>query len=72
MSKVDIREILGNGQPCEGLEPAWYDEITVDFQREDSENGTDSADSLGTVNVNFRVPEKHVATITIGNFTVDD
>ena len=72
MSKVDIREILGNGQPCEGLEPAWYDEITVDFQREDSENGTGSADSLGTVNVNFRVPEKHVATITIGNFTVDD
>jgi len=72
MSQVNIREILGDGQPCEGLEAAWYDEITVNFQREDSENGTGAGDGLGTVYVNFRVPEKHVATITVENFAVDD
>lgn len=72
MAQVYIREILGDGQPCEGLEAAWYDEITVNFQCEDSYNGTGSGDSLGTVNVNFRVPDGYVATINVSAFTVDD
>ncbi len=49
----------------------WYDKVILTYRKEDTVNGTNESDSLGTQIIKFKVPSDYIATLVV-SLTVDD